>query len=214
MESSTSTWLALNRYIGATILYWNKHFSFLFLHITSFCTNIVAHRLKCKLEVADLKKKPEMTKYPTQAKYPSTENHNWEQTWKNYIERCCSLAGIYVLGKRMIVRYKDWTSFTNTLSRKETSTRKSKQLPDQKAEYLLRFVQQNVGYVLPVCCCQDSVVCCGLPGRRHRSVVAGNSNRLNKPIRRAGSCLGSQLDTMEAVMERERERARAAIYSG
>lgn len=30
-------------------------------------------------------------------------------------------------------------------------------------------VQQNVGYFLPVCCCQCTVLCCGLLGRKHRS---------------------------------------------
>lgn len=30
-------------------------------------------------------------------------------------------------------------------------------------------VQQNVGYFLPVCCCQCTVHCCGLLGRKHRS---------------------------------------------
>lgn len=95
----------------------------------------------------------------------------------------------------------EWWSTTNCTGRliQRLCTRRGKsRLFPEEAE-LLQCVQQDVGDVLPVCCCQThfffAVVCWS------SNIRACDTNRLDKMIKKAGSVLGLKLESLETVVE-------------
>ncbi|KAI3373838.1 hypothetical protein L3Q82_022416, partial [Scortum barcoo] len=76
--------------------------------------------------------------------------------------------------------------------------RKHKQDVLPKEAAVLQHLQQTSADVLPVCGCQCPLLHCGMLGG---SISKKDTSRLDKLIRRAGSVVGTKLDSLVTVAE-------------